>query len=107
MTVKITSGLPDGDANGLVAVQGALVGDPHQKHVVIALMDCKSTTTDNDTGDVTPTARVRRIEVVAKESEDGKRLIQLMRRAYEARTGKAVLPLDLEDDLREVFEQGE
>ncbi|MBI1758000.1 MAG: hypothetical protein HYR62_02010 [Actinobacteria bacterium] len=104
-TAKLASGLPSGDANGLLAIVEHLIGAPHDLHVVVALVDCKRTTTDNDTGEVVPTARVRRIEVIS-DPTDGQRLISLLRRAYETRTGKAVLPLALEDELRAVFGQG-
>lgn len=101
-TAKLASTLPEGDSNGLLAIVDELIGQPHDMHVVIALVDCKRTTTDCDTGEVVPTARVRRIEAITAP-EDGKRLINLLRRAYEQRTGQAVLPLDLEDELRSVF----
>ena len=58
---KIASGLPKGDGNGLNALARALIDSPQDIHVVVALIDCKKTTTDNDTGEVEPTARIRRI----------------------------------------------
>lgn len=100
--VKLASSTPDGENNGLLALHGELVDAPNDMHVVVALVDCKRTTIDNDSGEVVPTARVRRIEPIS-DPDDGKRLIRLLRRAYETRTGKAVLPLGLEDDLRAVF----
>lgn len=101
-SLKLAGKLPDGDANGLLALIKDLIHGPADLHVVVALVDFKSFTTDNDTGDIVPTARVRRIEPI-KDPDDGKRLIALMRRAHEQRTGKAVLPLELEDELRSIF----
>lgn len=101
-TAKLATALPEGDANGLLAIIDDLIARPHDMHVVVALVDCKALTTNTDTGEVVPTARVRRIEPIA-DAKDGKRLVQLLRRAYETRTGKLVLPLELEDELRSVF----
>lgn len=98
---KLNAALPKGEANGLVVIQQALLMCPEDVHVVIALVDCKATTTNHDTGDVVPTARIRRIEVV--QQGDLRTAQTLMRRALEERTGKVVLPFDLEEDLRAAF----
>jgi hypothetical protein len=97
--VKLGGKAPEGDANGLLAILDQLINAPADLHVVVGLVDCKSSTTNNDTGEVVPTARFRRIEPIT-DPADGKRLIALLRRAHEQRTGKAVLPLELEDELR-------
>lgn len=98
---KLASNLPGGDANGLVAIARALIDTPHDVHVVVGLVDCKRTTTDNDSGEVVPTARIRRIEVI--DGGDKDLAAKMMRRALEQRTGKTVLPFDLEEDLRAAF----
>ena len=90
--------LPKGDANGLGPIVRTLIDEPPRFHVVMAIIDCKKVTTDFDTGDVVPTARIRRIEVITPA--DLTVAQQLMRRSLEARTGRTVLPLDLEDDIR-------
>ena len=66
-----------------------------------ALVDCQKVTTDMDSGDVEPTARIRRIEVIR---EDKDRAAMMLRRSLEVRTGKTVLPFDLEEDMRAAFE---
>lgn len=98
---KLASSLPGGDANGLTAIARELIDSPHEVHVVVAIVDCKRTTTDNDSGEVIPTARIRRIEVIDKDDRD--LAAKMMRRALEGRTGKTVLPFDLEEDLRAAF----
>jgi hypothetical protein len=98
---KIASTLPQGDGNGLTAIARALIDQPHDIHVVIALVDCKKITTDNDTGEIEPTARIRRIEVISQD--DREVAAKMLRRALERRTGKTVLPFDLEEDLRAAF----
>ena len=99
--VKLSSALPDD--HGLAAVAEQLIGEPDRLHVVVALVKTKKLTTDVDSGEVDPTAHIKRIEVVAGDSDETKRLMQIMRRQHERRTGNTVLPLDLEDDLRSVF----
>lgn len=98
---RLASGLPKGDGNGLDALARKLIDNPQEVHVVVALVDCKKITTDNDTGDVEATARIRRIEAITEADKDlaGK----MLRRALERRTGKTVLPFDLEEDLRTAF----
>lgn len=98
---KLAGGLPKGDANGLGAIGRRLIDEPKAVHVVIALVDCKSITTLTDTGEVEPTARIRRIEAITAEDRDI--AAKMLRRALERRTGKAVLPFDLEEDLRSAF----
>lgn len=105
MSAKLSSGLPQGEANGLAAIASELVDMPEKVHVIIALVDCSKITSNVDSGDVIPTARVRRVEAIT-DPEDGHRMRQLLRRQYERRTGKTVLPFDLEDDLRSAFGDG-
>ena len=98
---KLGAGLPKGEANGLGALARVLIDTPEHVHVVIALVDCKKISTDVDSGDVEPTARIRRIEAVLPE--DHKHAEKMLRRSLEKRTGKVVLPFDLEEDLRAAF----
>ncbi len=102
MTARLGSSLPKGDANGLGCITAALIEYPHRYHVVLAIVDCKSVVTDNDSGEVVPTARVRRIEVVAPE--DLPTAERIIRRSLERRSGKTVLALELEDEITAAFE---
>lgn len=101
MTVKLASSLPVGDGNGLAAILDELVGDPAGKHVTVAIVDTKRLQVDTDTGEVVPTVRLRRVEAV--DPADAKPMMRLLSRAYEKRTGKTVLPFELEEDVREAF----
>lgn len=98
---KLASALPKGDGNGLDALARALVDQPHDVQVVVALIDCKKITTDNDDGTIEPTARIRRIEAITES--DKELAAKMLRRALEKRTGKTVLPFDLEEDMRAAF----
>ena len=102
MSVSVSGSLPAGDGNGLSAIVSDLIRDPKRLHVCIALVDCKKVTTDADSGDAVPTARVRRIEVIT-EAEDLRLAENLMRRALDRRTGREALPYDLEVEIRGAF----
>lgn len=103
MSLKLSAALPaSDDCNGLDVIADDLVANPGDFHVAIVVLDCKKIETDTDTGEQTPTARIRRVEVVTRK-DDKARLRSLATRAFEKRTGKTVLPLDLEDELRDAF----
>ena len=98
---KLVGNLPKGDSNGLDALARALIDSPRTVHVVVALLDCKKITTDSDTGETEPTARIRRIEAIT--DSDRELAAKMLRRALERRTGQVVLPFDLEEDMRSAF----
>lgn len=98
---KLASGLPKGHANGLDSIAQDLIQRPEQQHVVIAFVDTKTITTDTDTGDSEATARIRRVEVIT--ADDLPRAEQIMRRALDRRMGGTALPIELEDEITEVF----
>jgi hypothetical protein len=99
---KLASKLPDGDRNGLSAIATELVDNPDKVHVAIVLLDCSKVTTDVDSGDVVATARLRRIEVI-RDLKDGHAMRRLLQREWERRTGKTVLPFELEEEMRVAF----
>lgn len=99
--VKLAGALPAGDANGLAAIAAEVADDPRGLRAVIAIVDCKELRTSVDAGDVVPILRIRRIEALA--AEDLKAGRRLYRRAHDRRTGRQALPLELEEELDEVF----
>ena len=99
MSANLAGKLPDGDRNGLAAIATELIENPEKVHVVIALIEV---TTNTDSGDVVPTARIRRVEAI-KDPADGNRMRQLLRREWERRTGKTVLPFEMEEEMRSAF----
>lgn len=102
MTAKFSGRLPKGDANGLAPIAAELLDCPETVHVVLALIDCSKITVDVDNGDRVPTIRIRRIEAV-QNADDRDRLRMLLEREFERRTGKTVLPFELEMDVRAAF----
>jgi len=98
---KLSSSLPHGESNGLAAMGPNLTEEPHKPRVALIVLNCKSISTDVDTGEITPTARILRIEPVL--DDDLERAEQLMRRGLARRTGQETLPIDLEDEIGEIF----
>lgn len=93
MTVKITSSLPK--TNGLEAIAGRLVRDPHERHIVIAVIDCARIITDTDTDDSVPVARIRRIEVIRDDATHESHAAALLQAASDRRKGVEPLPFDM------------
>ena len=83
---KASSSLPgNSDENGLDSLNAPMVRKPTDQHLVIAVMDCKTITTDTDTGFEIATARILRIEPLdGREAEIAE---ELMQNAMERRTG--------------------
>lgn len=92
---RIASGLPDG--HGLDIVRQQLVDNPHQRHLVIGILDCAKSTTNYEKGTVEPTAAVRVIEVTTPQDTALAR--RILTRARDRRLGATVLPMDIEDDI--------
>lgn len=93
------------EMNGLADIAGQMVGNPDDVYVAVVVLSTKKITTEIDTGNVVPTAAIRRIEPILDDT-DRRRLGQIVTRAFERRTGKTVLPLDMEDEMREIFGSG-
>lgn len=100
MTARLSPGLPEGD-HGLERITGRLVRQPEQVQVAIVLLDTIKLTTNVDSGDVSPTVRIRAIEPFNAASDEAERLRSMLRAAYEERTGQGELPFDMRAVLAE------
>jgi hypothetical protein len=98
MSATLSGSLPGGDQNGLAALAPALVNQPDQMHVAVITFVTSTLKTDVATGDVVPTIKIKQFEPFVGGS-DVNELRRLLRRAYERRTGKVELPLELEREL--------
>lgn len=99
--VAIGGTLPVGDHDGLTAIATDLIEQPDRLRVMLAVIDVAKITTRTDDGTRTATVRIRRIEQVLPGDLGAAE--RLLRRALEHRTGREVLPLDLEDELQAAF----
>jgi hypothetical protein len=102
--IKLAGRLPKGDANGLGVAAPGLIRRPDRFRVAIVVIDCETITTHADTGEVVPTARVRRAEIVVDEDLEAAR--RMVMRSLERRTNHdaGALPLNFEHELGEVAE---
>lgn len=92
-TVKLSSKLPgDDETNGLDALAAELVEKPADIRVAVVWFDAAKVTTETDSHAVIPTARIRRIEPV--DGRGAGQLAKLAEKAFGARTGRQMLPLD-------------
>ncbi len=99
---KLVGTLPAAEKNGLSSITGALLNDPHNAHLAIAMISTKQITTDTDTAIREATVRIERIEVVT-DPDDVATVEQLFRRALEERLGDTIPFEDMQDDLDEHF----
>lgn len=102
--IKLAGKLPKGDQNGLGAIARSLIHHPDRFKVVLAVVDCETITTHADTGEVVPTARIRRVEVVLDADLQTARGMVL--RSLQDRMGHDAnaLPLDFEYELGDLAE---
>jgi hypothetical protein len=106
--VKTNATLPKGEENGLADIAGALVAEgtgrsPKRLRAVLGIIDTRRVAVDSDSGDELATVRFRRVEVLL--TGDLGAAEKLLRRALEARSGQTTLELDLEDEIRQAFDQ--
>jgi hypothetical protein len=101
--VRGTALMPKGEANGFAAIAADLLREPRRLRAALVIFDCRRGTEDYDLADTVVTLRIRRAEVLLPD--DLGEVEKLVRRALEARTGQQVLPLDLEDEITELFRQ--
>ena len=93
MAVRMWASLPkDNEANGLTAIEKHLVDDPDSSHVVVAIINRKRLSIEDDAGETIPTARIVHIEPLSGGAADEAR--QLLVAALKERTGAATLPFE-------------
>ncbi|AYD87401.1 hypothetical protein SEA_VALENTINIPUFF_107 [Microbacterium phage ValentiniPuff] len=98
--MKINSALPKGEADGLSSLEAQML---KKLKPVVALVILEPTVIDEDvkTHEKSLKVGIRRIEALIPEDiETATRLVQ---RAFEARTGDATLPIELENDINEAL----
>lgn len=84
MTIRLRSAMPAGDLAGITDTDGLITA-------IVLLEPCRRTE-DLDTGEITTTLRIDRIEQITGAT--ARKVTGMMHAAYEARTGKVPLDLD-------------
>lgn len=97
--MKLTAKLPED--HGLVAVDRQMVDRPETAVTVVAILDTHKLTTDLDTGTVEPTVRIVSIEPLTTDL-DTKAARKLLDAAHARRTGRQLLPMNVDPDTGEV-----
>lgn len=101
MTIKMMGKLPQGDGNGLTAVETSLIHSMSELRLCVTILSTHHVSTQAS-GDQDPYVITRRIEPIL-DDDDAKVLAMILRRALDRRLGIGALPFDLEQDIREVF----
>lgn len=103
-TIKLSSTLPEGEHNGLLALHDRLVDQQsNELMVAVVMLDRRQLVYDDDDNRTTvPVLRVRRSEVMNDKDDSH----ELMLRQFERRNGQPMLPIDLEKDLPAVVDAG-
>jgi hypothetical protein len=98
--MKINSALPKGDADGLSALEVQML---KKLKPVVALVILEPTVIDEDvkTHEKSLKVGIRRIEALLPD--DLETATRLLQRSFEARTGDATLPIELEDDINDAL----
>ena len=95
MSVRMWATLPkDHEANGLTAIEKALIADSAETHLVVAVLNRKRLKIEDDDNETIPTARIVHIEPLEGDAADAARL--LLMEALKNRTGADQLPYDAE-----------
>lgn len=97
--VKLSSALPDDRKNGLWQSQivNDLLAQPRAAVYAIVVLTNSKTETNNDTGEVTPVARIRHIEIV--DDAHASQIAQILQGAHQERTGEMMLPFERGEDV--------
>lgn len=95
--------LPKGDRNGIADLEAQFVQDPTRPHVLLVVVDTQKVVRNVDTGDTEPSLRILRIEQVLPH--DASTAERLVRRALEHRNGADALPIELDDEITQIFRE--
>jgi hypothetical protein len=96
--MKLKGTLPKGESDGLTPLEGRIAKKDSEHVAVMMILDVESTEKLRHTGEIIVKLGIRRVEAILPD--DLESATQLIRRAYESRTGETTLPIELEDDLK-------
>lgn len=92
--VRLAGRLPSGHLNGLDSITDQLITTPDRDMVALIWFDVATISTDVDSGEDTPTVRVRRVEPIGPLPEVPEQVTALAEQLFERRTGRKALPFD-------------
>lgn len=102
--VKLSSKLPaDFEMNGVDALAQDLIDDPKLIRAAFVTFDTRNVNVDTDSGSHIPTIRIRRFEPLGDVDAVSKAIRDAVGVAFEDRTGRPPLPLDIVEVTEERF----
>lgn len=93
MAIVLSGALPTGERNGIGTIADALISDPEQGHIVVAVVTCSKLTFQPHSKKTVATARIVEIEGFAYGSDCWQAARAVLDHQREARTGQVALPL--------------
>lgn len=102
MGVKLSGSLPEIDRNGLDVLHGDLVRHPDRRHLIVAVIDCATTSINHQNGKITPTAGIVFVEPI-RDRDDIAEITETLARVRAERVNGGTLDFDfgIEDPLAE------
>jgi hypothetical protein len=94
MSVTVRAKLPKGDTNGLAHLEGSLAADPDNVLVVIGLLRADTIEERPHDEDDPRCVKTVLLHLEAINGVDGEKVDKMLRKVYEQRTGKIVLPFE-------------
>lgn len=102
--VKLSAALPgDFETNGLDSQREWLLENPKNLLLAVVWIDVKETKIDTDSGEHIPTVRIRRVEPIGEVGEVSDAVVKLVGDAFEARTGRKPIPIDIAEITEEAW----
>jgi hypothetical protein len=97
MSVTVRAKLPKGDTNGLAHLEGSLATDPDAVLVVVGLLRADTIEERPHDEDDPRCVKTVLLHLEAMNGVDGEKVDKLLRKVYEQRTGKIVLPFESDE----------
>lgn len=98
MSVTVRAKLPKGDTNGLAHLEAALAAAPDDVLVVIGLLRPDTIEERPHDDDNPRCVKTVLLHLESINGADGQKVDAMLRKVYEARTGKTALPFEGDDD---------
>lgn len=98
MTVTVRAKLPKGDTNGLAHLESSLAADPDRVLVVVGLLRADTIEARPHNEEDPQCVKTVLLHLEAINGKDGDGVDKLLRKVYEARTGKTALPFETDDE---------
>jgi hypothetical protein len=97
MSVTVRAKLPKGDTNGLAHLEQALADDPDEVLIVVGFLRTDTIEARPHNDDDPRCVKTVLLHLESVNGPEGADVDRMLRKVYEARTGKAALPFEDDD----------